>query len=167
MACGRLTIRRTCGRYNNGGWFGMTRTFLLLAVLGMATAGIARAQSFDVIETRQAGQDLLSGDFAGIRGVVAAKGDVKTLEVPSKAMARWARQIPTLFPKGSETGHNTKATAAVWSDPAGFQKIAIELADASDKMAEFAKAGDADGMAAQIKVVGAACGACHKTYRER
>jgi cytochrome c556 len=34
-------------------------------------------------------------------------------------------------------------------------------------MAEFAKAGDADGMAAQIKVVGAACGACHKTYRER
>ena len=98
---------------------------------------------------------------------LAAKGDIKTLEVPSKAMARWARQIPTLFPKGSETGHNTKATAAVWSDSAGFQKIAIELADASDKMAEFARAGDADGMAAQIKVVGAACGACHKTYRER
>ena len=91
----------------------MTRTFLFLAVLGVATAGIARAQSFDVIETRQAGQDLLAGDFAGIRGVVAAKGDIKTLEVPSKAMARWARQIPTLFPKGSETGHNTKATAAV------------------------------------------------------
>jgi len=167
MAGGRLTIRRRVGGTTIGGWFGMTRTFLFLAVLGVATAGIARAQSFDVIETRQAGQDLLAGDFAGIRGVVAAKGDIKTLEVPSKAMGRWARQIPTLFPKGSETGHNTKALATIWSDPAGFQKIAIELADASDKMAELAKAGDADGLAAQIKVVGAACGACHKTYRER
>jgi cytochrome c556 len=157
----------TRGLHNNRGWFGMTRTFLFLAVLGVATGGIARAEGFDVIETRQAGQDLLSGDFAGIRGVVAAKGDIKATEASAKAMARWARQIPTLFPKGSETGHNTKATAAVWSDPAGFQKIAIELADASDKMAEFAKAGDADGVSAQIKLAGAACGACHKTYRER
>lgn len=145
----------------------MTKTFLFLAVLGVAAAGIARAEGFDVIETRQAGQDLLAGDFAGIRGVVAAKGDVKTLELPAKAMARWARQIPTLFPKGSEKGHDTKATAAVWSDPAGFQKIAIDLADASDKMAELAKAGDADRLAAQIKVAGAACAACHKSYRER
>jgi cytochrome c556 len=145
----------------------MTRKLVLLAVLAVATAGIARAEGFDVIETRQAGQDLLSGDFAGIRAVVAAKGDVKTLEAPSKAMARWARQIPSLFPKGSEQGHNTKALATIWSDSAGFQKTANELADASDKMAEFAKAGDADGVAAQIKVAGAACAACHKTYRER
>jgi hypothetical protein len=30
---------------------------------------------------------------------------VKTLENPAKAMARWIRQFPTQFPKGSEEGH--------------------------------------------------------------
>ena len=98
----------------------MTSKMAVLAVLAVATAGMARAQAIDPIETRQAGQDLLSGTFAGIRAVVAAKGDVKTLEVPAKAMARWITQFPTQFPKGSEQGHNTKALPAVWSDNAGL-----------------------------------------------
>ncbi len=35
----------------------MTRKLVLLAALALATAGIARAEGFNVIETRQAGQD--------------------------------------------------------------------------------------------------------------
>lgn len=145
----------------------MTGKLAVLAVLAMATVGIARAEGPDPIETRQAGQDLLAADFAGIRAVVAAKGDVKTLETPAKAMARWIRQFPTQFPKGSEEGHNTKALPAVWSDNAGFVKAANDLADAATKMAELAKAGDTDAVAAQVKVVGDACAACHRTYRAR
>jgi cytochrome c556 len=145
----------------------MTRKLALLAILALASSGIARAEGFDVIETRQAGQDLLSADFAGIRAVVAAKGDVKTLENPAKAMARWMRQYPTRFPKGSDQGHDTKALPVIWTDMAGFQNRANDLADAADKLAQFAKAGDADGVAAQVKVVGDACTACHRTYRAR
>ncbi len=92
---------------------------------------------------------------------------MKTLEVPAKAMARWIRQYPTLFPPGSDQGHTTKALPAVWTDMAGFQKDADTMADAADKLAELAKAGDADGVAAQVKVVGDACGACHRAYRAR
>jgi cytochrome c556 len=145
----------------------MTRKMAVLAVLAVATAGFAQAQAIDPIETRQAGQDLLAGTFAGVRAVVAAKGDVKTLEVPAKSMARWITQFPTQFPKGTEQGHNTKALPAIWSDSAGFQKAAVNLANASTKLAELAKAGDADAVAAQVKVVGDACGACHKDYRAR
>ena len=145
----------------------MTRKLTVLMVLVLATAGVARAQSMDVIETRQAGQDVFAGTFTGIRAVVAAKGDVKTLENPAKYMARWIKQFPTLFPKGSEQGHNTKALPAVWSDMEGFEKIANETADASTKLAELAKAGDAAGVEAQVKVLGDACGACHRTYRAR
>jgi len=143
----------------------MTKTFVILAALTVATMGVARAEGFDVIESRQAGQDLISADFAGIRAVVTAKGDVKTLENPAKAMARWIRQFPTMFPKGSEQGHNTKALPAIWSDMAGFQTAANDLATAADKLAQFAKAGDADGVAAQIKPMSDACGACHSAYR--
>jgi len=145
----------------------MTRMLTLLAVLAFTVAGAAQADEPDPIETRQAAQDLLNGDFAGIRAVVAAKGDVKTLENPAKAMARWMRQFPLQFPKGSEQGHNTKALPAIWSDMPGFQKAATELADAADKLAQLAKAGDADGVAAQVKVVSDACAACHRTYRAR
>jgi len=146
---------------------GMTKKLAFLAVLMTATSGVAWGQGFDVIETRQAGQDVLAGTFAGIRAVVAAKGDVKTLETPAKAMARWAKQYATLFPPGSDKGHDTKALPAVWSDMAGFQKDANDLAEATTKLAELAKAGDAEAVAAQVKAVGDTCGACHKAYRAR
>ena len=146
----------------------MTRKLVLLAAVALATAGIARADGINVIETRQAGQDAMSGAFADIRTVVADKGDVKSLEAPAKAMARWMRQYPTLFPAGSDKGDPpTKALPAVWSDMAGFKKDADTMAEAADKLAQLAKAGDADGVAAQVKVIGDACAACHRTYRAR
>jgi cytochrome c556 len=145
----------------------MKQRFALFLVVALAGAGAARADGIDPIETRQAGQDLFAGTYAGIRVVVATKGDVKTLENPAKAMARWMRQFPTQFPKGSEEGHDTKALPAVWSDPEGFRKTANEMVDATTKLAELAKAGDADGVAAQVKAVGEVCAACHRTYRAR
>ena len=50
---------------------------------------------------------------------------------------------------------------------AGFVKAANDLAEAATKLAELAKAGDTDATAAQVKVVGDACAACHRTYRAR
>ena len=47
----------------------------------------------------------------GIRAVVAAKGDVKTLEIPAKAMARWITQFPTQFPQGQRAGPQHQGAA--------------------------------------------------------
>jgi cytochrome c556 len=133
----------------------------------LAGLGIARADGLDPIAVRQAGFDLQNGDWAYIRSVVQAKGDVKPLEVPAKAIARWLTVMPTLFLKGTETGGNTKALPEIWSDSAGFQKIAVAGADAATKLAAAAKAGDADEVAADMKLVGEQCGACHKAYRAK
>lgn len=140
---------------------------IALVVLALGLTGAAQAAGPDPIETRQAGQDLMAADFGGIRAVITLKGDVKTLEKPADALARWMKQFPSQFPPGSDTGHNTKALPAVWSDSAGFQKVADEFVEAADKLSSLAKAGDTDGVAAQVKVVGDACGTCHKTYRAR
>ena len=145
----------------------MTKKLAVLAVVAIASAGTAMAAVYDPIETRQAGQDLLLGTFSGIKVVVTTKGDVKTLEQPAKAMARWITQFPTQFPKGSEQGHNTKALPAVWTETAEFQNDANNLATAATKLAELAKAGDAAGVEAQVKVVGDACATCHKTFRAK
>jgi cytochrome c556 len=145
----------------------MTKRIALCAAIMLAGLGVARADGLDPIAVRQAGFSLQNGDFAFIRSVVAAKGDVKPLEVPAKAIAKWAAVIPTMFPKGTETGGDTKALPEIWSDPAGFQKIALALGEAATKLATDAKTGDADVVAADMKLVGEQCGACHKAYRAK
>ncbi len=145
----------------------MMRFFALLAVLLSAGMVPARADGADPIETRQAGQDLVIGNYILMRAVVAAKGDVKTLANPARAIARWMRQFPTQFPKGSEQGHDTRALPAVWSDWDNFQKTAGQLVDAATKLSELAKSVDADAVAAQVKAVGEVCDTCHRLYRAR
>jgi cytochrome c556 len=138
-----------------------------LAVVGVsAQVGVARADGPDLIAVRQAGMAMQAGDFAFIRSVVAAKGDVKPLEGPAKAIAKWAAVIPSVFPKGTDKG-DTKALAEVWSDQAGFQKIAMALGEAATKLATDAKAGDLDLVTADAKAMGDQCGACHKTFRAK
>jgi cytochrome c556 len=143
------------------------RLKLAVVALGLMVAGAAYAEGPDVIKTRQAGQDLLLGDFSGIQQVIALKGDVKKLDKPAAALARWMEQFTSLFPPGSDKGDNTKALPAVWSDRAGFQKAADNFVVEAKKLAELAKAGDAEALAAQAKAVGKACGACHHDYRAR
>ena len=146
----------------------MTKKLALAAALVLAASGMAQAQTGpNIIETRQVAMALLSGDFGGINAVVALKGDVKTLENRAKAMARFAAIIPSLFPPGTAAGNNTKATAEVFSDAAGFQKAAMAMGAAATKLAETAKGGDIDAVAADVKAVSAACSACHNTYRAK
>jgi cytochrome c556 len=92
---------------------------------------------------------------------------VKTLAPAASGLVAWMRVFPTLFPTGTDTGGNTKALPAVWSDRAGFEKADANFVEAAQKLADLAKAGDADAFAAQVKVVGEACGACHKDYRAK
>ena len=148
------------------------RKFVLAAAVAVAAgglmSGVANAQSGpNLIETRQVGFALLSGDFAGIRAVAAAKGDVKTLENPAKAMGRFAAIMPSLFPQGTAAGNNTRALPEVWSDSAGFQKAAASFGEASAMLVKAAAAGDAAGVDAAIKAVSDSCGACHRAYRTR
>ena len=60
-----------------GEGFKMRKVLFLGAVALLATAGLARADGPSMIEIRQTALDLMGGDFAGIRAVVAAKADVK------------------------------------------------------------------------------------------
>ncbi|MDR3534117.1 MAG: cytochrome c [Rhodopila sp.] len=137
------------------------------AVMMLAAMGMARAQSLDPIAMRQVGMDLETGSFGFIRSVVAAKGDVRPLEGPAKAIARWQAMIPSLFPVGSDKGGDTRALPEIWSDRAGFDKLAMAASAAATRLAAAAKAGDADAVAVEMKALGEQCGACHRGYRAK
>ena len=141
---------------------------LALAALGaVLISGVAVAQELDIIEVRQVGMDLQAGTYTGIRAVVGAKGDLKSLEKPARALERWGKDIPMVFPAGTEKGHNTKALPKIWSDNAGFQKAALKLSEEAGKLAVAAKANDPDAVAAATKSIGDACKACHDSFRAR
>jgi cytochrome c556 len=145
----------------------MRNRIALCVVALLAGMGFAHAADLDPIAIRQVGMDLTGGSFAYIKSVVQAKGEVKHLEEPAKAIARWTKTIPVLFPPGSDKGEDTKALPEIWSDRAGFEKIAAAAGTAATKLAEAAKAGDADTVAVQFKALGEQCGACHKGYRAK
>ena len=160
---------------NNNGRFVLIQRLLRIGLAALLTTGtaislpvIARAAGpADMIPLRQAGYDLLAGTFAGLKPAIDAKADVKPLAARAEAMAKWGKQIPLLFPTGSDAGHPTKAQPAIWSDRAGFEKAAANFTEAAEKLTVLAKAGDADGFAAQWKAVGDTCGTCHKDYRAK
>ncbi len=79
--------------------------------------GIAKADGIDPIAVRQAVMSMQGGDFAFIRSVVAAKGDVKPLGGPRQGDRQMGCGDPdSVFPKGTENGGDTKALPEIWSD---------------------------------------------------
>ncbi len=143
---------------------------IIVGLVALGTMGAVWAQvptaPFNVIETRQAGQDLLSGNFAGIDQGVKHNADVKAFARPAAAMARWMKQFPTTFPPGSDKGR-TRALPTVWTDRAGFEQAAAHFVETTEKLSELAKAGDTAGFTAQVKTVGDACTACHDKFRAK
>ena len=123
-----------------------------------------------VIAARQAGYDLMYGDVTGMKAAVESKLDVKDFKDAADAIVSWSRVIPTLFPDGTQQGHNTKAKPNIWSDRAAFEKDAANLTDQATKLAQLAQlaeAGDKAGFATQFKTTATACKTCHDTYKAR
>ncbi len=139
-----------------------------LAALACCVVGVAIARAdIDAIAVRQAGMSLQGAALGAVKAGVAAGVEVKTFANAGTAMSLWAKQIPSVFPAGTDKGENTKALPAIWSDSAGYAKAAAALGTAADKLAAAAKANDKTAFAAAFKEVGDACGDCHKTYRAK
>jgi cytochrome c556 len=120
-----------------------------------------------LIAARQSAYAMSAGTFGGMKNAIKDGEDVKPWADAADEMADWAGVIPSLFPPGTEKGHDTKAKPAVFSDPAGFAKAAGVYADAAKKLALAAKANDKAAFAVAFKQTAKACGACHKAYREK
>jgi len=131
----------------------------------------ARAGSPDaatLIHARQSALMLSAATFGSMKGPIDSGADIGSQAFAAKALARWARTLPSLFPAGTgpEAGVPTHALPTVWSDRAGFEQRAADYAAAADKLAALAAANDKAGFAAQWGVVRQACQACHDKYRE-
>jgi cytochrome c556 len=137
------------------------------AVIAMGIATIAYADfNEDVIKLRRGLMEIANQQAIKIV-IQMARGDVPFDTTLAQAalltISHDAEVIPSLFPPGTESGFNTKAGPAIWSDFEGFKAL-------SDKMATDAKAAaeaatTLDGLKGVLNQVGQNCQACHEKYR--
>ena len=121
----------------------------------------------DIVAFRQARYKWMGDAFGNMKKVIDAGGDVAPLAADAAAISAWGHRIPTVFPVGTETAHNTKALPAVWSDRATFTQRAAALETEAGKLSTVAAGGDKAAFAAQYQTTGGACGACHRQFRGR
>lgn len=70
----------------------------------------------------------------------------------------------TLFPEGSETGFETKAKPAIWSDRTGFEAALLKWVEATDA-AIAANPQSLEDLQGAAGPVFKACKGCHENYR--
>ena len=75
-----------------------------------------------------------------------------------------ASEFGSLFPAGSETGHDTEAKATIWSDRAGFD-AALAAFDEAVVDAIAAAPQDLEALKTSAGTVFKACKNCHENYR--
>lgn len=102
--------------------------------------------------------------FKAMKAAVDSGADVAPFAADAQWFADWGRQIPQMFPNGSETGHDTKAKPDIWTDKAGFDKFANAMVAAAERLSAAAKQGDKAAFASAFQAVGKSCGGCHKAY---
>jgi cytochrome c556 len=141
-----------------------------LAAIPLAAAGAqneavpAGLTPEQIVAARQSAYILSGGNFAAMKAAAEAGADVRTLAFPARALARWARTLPSMFPAGTNLP-GSHALPTVWSDRAGFEARAAAYADAARLLAETAQSGDRAAFLTQWTAVRATCAACHDTYR--
>lgn len=135
------------------------------ALVGLVAATAATAQT-NVIQQRRAAMKAI-GEQTEL-GAAMLKGQAPFDAAKAALIFSTYKEkmvgFEKLFPPGSDKGE-TKATAAVWSDRAGFD-AAIAKFDAA--VADNApKATSADGFKAAFTAVAENCRSCHQSFKAR
>lgn len=149
----------------------MKKQTMVVAVIGALAAGmmvggatIAFAQA-DPVKERQENRKAAAGQMRAIKGVIDAKGDVKTVVANAAKLKELETAFEKLFPAGSTK--DSKALPTVWSDMPGFLAASKNADGAYDKLAVAAGSGDLAAVTAAFGDTGKACGACHEKYRAK
>jgi cytochrome c556 len=92
-----------------------------------------------------------------------------TVAANARTIESLAHQIPTWFPAGTgpQPGVKTEALATIWQQTPLFRQRAGNLAAAAHELAAAAASGNAAATKTAANNVGAACKACHDTFREK
>jgi cytochrome c556 len=148
---------------------------LLGAVLGLAVGfTVVAAVADDPAALITQRRDLMKDQGKNAKAIyqfTQGQGTTADVTTAAQAIAADAAKIPTLFPKGTSLDDfpgKTGAKPAIWQDWDKFTAAATNLQSEATKLADVAKGGDSQAIAAQFDSMGKnGCGACHQSFRQK
>ncbi|MDB5316046.1 MAG: cytochrome [Rhodospirillales bacterium] len=150
----------------------MRLSLIASAVLAtMTLTGVAWAQT-EVITARREGLRAMGAHMEAMKAIADARGNPAPTIERIDAMTAFYSTFPTRFPAGSDVpqGTNpgqTRALRVIWTENAGFVQANSNLLTQLAALRVAATSGDPAAFAPAFQQTGAACGACHRTYRAR
>lgn len=145
----------------------LTKQFTISLMFSALTLGAgASLANADAIEDRQAKMKIV-GKSMGIVGKMAkgeSEFDGAAALAAFVAMKEAADGYEELFPEGTETGGDTEAAPAIFTDRAGFEEKHAAFEATLAKVTTEAPA-SVEALGAMVGEVGQNCGICHKAYR--
>jgi cytochrome c556 len=152
----------------------MNKMLMAATIVALGTIGLAHAQEKAVsvppdklIAARQSAMLMQQQLINAMERAIKAKGDIAPFKNAATAIAASTASFPALFVAGTESGHDTKAKPAVFSDQATFQKDAAAVHDDALKLAAAAGSGDQAAFGTAFQATAEACLACHREFRAR
>jgi len=140
-------------------------TVSLLSLSAIVATSFALAQD-NPIQLRQEKMKVVGKSIGTVSKMVKGETpfDGQLALAAFSDMQSAARGYDELFPKGTETGGNTEAAPAIWSDRSGFEAKHNEFLVVLDTVTETAPA-DTVALRTSLGQVGRQCSSCHETYR--
>jgi len=149
----------------------MTSTASPWRLLAAATLAVLVAVPIAVAETnvitvRKDGFKAMEANLEAIQRIVEGRQPTAGAVAPARAIAAHAPTIVTLFPPGSDQG-DTRAMPTIWSDRAGFERVASAFVTQANALVAAAESGNAAQLGTALQATAQACLACHRPYRIR
>ena len=130
-----------------------------------APPSAAHDHATGVVKERMDMMKLMAQQMKAIRESIEARRNLAAIRTHAESIAGHAPHIVHLFPSGS-TQRPTDANGAIWRNWIDFERKATSLETESKKLAA-ASVDDFAALAAQVRAVSQACGACHEKYRTK
>lgn len=140
--------------------------FASVAVLAAVAFVAHAAEPEDIIKYRKQVMKSQGAHMAAAAAIIQGKVDFKNqLAGHVKALQETTRDIPAMFPKGSDFG-DTDALDSVWQKHDEFLKRAKNAREKADALAKVVAAGNTKEYAERFKELSDGCKSCHKDFRK-
>jgi len=144
----------------------MNRSLASIACLSLLFPSLAAVAGDSPQELRHEMMEDVGGAAKTIGAMLKGEAAFDAPEA-NAALEVWAEaawDFGKLFPEGSETGFDTEAAPAIWTDRAGFDEQLQQFSEATEA-AVAASPQDLEALKAATGPVFKVCKSCHETYR--
>jgi cytochrome c556 len=140
-------------------------TAIFVVSLGLCAASVAETSAKDANKYRQYVMRGLSS-HSGTIGLIAQgkAGNPEHIEFHIQALDRFASELQSVFPKGSDI-EGSESLPAIWDEPEEFADAIALFKSAVANLSKEVAGGNMPAIAAAQKDVGKACSGCHDQFR--